>query len=98
MAIRQKTTSPKVKKETTLDIKSPQKLRHQWTDEDARRIKKMREEDKLSWSLCLLRSQAKSREISNHFPNHNAKVLANAYSYRLKGLCDTFTEHEVASY
>jgi hypothetical protein len=63
MAIRQKSTSPTVKKETTLEVKSPQKLRHQWTDEQARRIKKMREEDKLSWLLCLLLSQAKSRKF-----------------------------------
>lgn len=67
-----------------------------YTVEDAMRIRKLKEEDKLSWQyLHTFMPSLIGREIAKHFPGCSAHTLDVQYSRRLKGLADLFTQEEV---
>ena len=78
------------------DGKKPLRSPKKWTVEDALLIKKLKEEDGLSWAFFPPHEfQLITRAVATYFPGQTTESVKSRYSQHLKALCETFTEEEV---
>ena len=71
--------------------------RRKWTAEDGKLIKKLKEEQHLTWALFPAQAnRTNNSEIAEYFPGLLPSRICNSYNVRLKGLLDEFTKEEVS--